>query len=281
MNAVHGSIIENLKLIEIVYEPTVEAFKGDRTNTSDSKEVTVNQFVESYLPTNFQVKKQSKIYSKTQETNNIDCVILAPNHPRLITPKREVVLAEGVFAAIEVKPDISTLTDKSEFYRGLKQIKSIKNINRSVEKIDLSALIGKPKRNAYYDKIPALIFASKSSSLENTINFIKKKVDEGVFNDEELPDVIVSLNKGIIFYSPLLNETGLGKIISSKGITVPNKGFVTIESDEKEKNLIGFLKLLLNFSLPTIQVSKFIVNEYLDVIDSGKLNKIYELKNAI
>jgi len=39
MNAVHGSIIENLKLIEIVYEETVDAFKKDRTNTSDSKEV--------------------------------------------------------------------------------------------------------------------------------------------------------------------------------------------------------------------------------------------------
>lgn len=112
MNAVHGSIIENLKLIEIIYDETVAVFKTDRTNTSDAKEITVNQFVSSYLPAEYQVKGQSKIYSENNETNNIDCVILAPNHPRLITPKREVLLAEGVFAAIEVKPDISTLTEK-------------------------------------------------------------------------------------------------------------------------------------------------------------------------
>lgn len=101
MNAVHGSIIENLKLIEIIYEETTEVFKKDRTNTSDSREVTVNQFIESYLPSDFQVKLRSKIYSRTQETNNIDCIVLSPNHPKLITPKREVILAEGVFLPLK------------------------------------------------------------------------------------------------------------------------------------------------------------------------------------
>jgi len=116
MNAVHGSIIENLRYVEIVYEETVEVFKKDRTNTSDSKEVTVKQFIRSYLPSDYQVMSKSKIYSRNSETKNIDCVVLAPNHPKLITPKRLVVLAEGVYSAIEVKPDISTLTDNSELY---------------------------------------------------------------------------------------------------------------------------------------------------------------------
>jgi hypothetical protein len=175
MNAVHGSIIENLKLIEIVYEETVDAFKKDRTNTSDSKEVTINEFISSYFPSNFQIKLQSKIYSRKQETNNIDCIILAPNHPNLITPKREVILAEGVHSAIEVKPNIVTLTEKGEFYRGLLQVKSVKNIVRDTQRIEFWKLDGSKKPSDYFDKIPCVIFSSKSSKLERTIKFVAKK----------------------------------------------------------------------------------------------------------
>lgn len=278
MNAVHGSIIENLKLIEIIYEPTVNAFKKDRTNTSDSKEITVNQFVESYLPSDFQVKSQSKIYSKTQETNNIDCVILAPNHPRLITPKREIILAEGVFAAIEVKPDISTLTVKSEFLRGLNQIKSIKNIHRTVERLDFSSLNGEPPKREYDDKIPAVMFASKSADIERTVNFIRKLVADKIFKYDELPDMIVTLDKGILLYSPHLEDLPLAKMVQEKGLTIPEKGFVSMLSDKKEMNLINFLRIFLTYSSPTIQVSDFIIKDYLKAIGGGKLNMIYSLE---
>ncbi|MBD3842135.1 MAG: hypothetical protein IE909_09665 [Campylobacterales bacterium] len=50
MNAVHGSTIENLQQIEIIYEETIDAFKKDRTNTGDSREVTVSQFIASFFP---------------------------------------------------------------------------------------------------------------------------------------------------------------------------------------------------------------------------------------
>ena len=66
MNAIYGSIVENLKHINIIYDETTEVFKKDRTNTSDSKEVTVADFIRSYLPSDFHVKIRSKIFSKTQ-----------------------------------------------------------------------------------------------------------------------------------------------------------------------------------------------------------------------
>lgn len=141
MNAVFGSIIENLRAINIVADQTVEVFRGDRTYTGDSKEITVNEFINSYLPLDFQVKK-GKIFSQTSSSNNIDCVVLAPNHPRLITPVREVILAEGVYAAVEVKPDISVLTDNSELMRGLNQIKSIKNLKRQSDFFTMSQASG-------------------------------------------------------------------------------------------------------------------------------------------
>jgi hypothetical protein len=86
----------------------------------------VKQFLESIFPSSYRIKK-GPIYNLNNFSQEIDCVILSPNHSPMQTPKREVILAEGVFAAIEIKPDISTLTDDSEFNRGLMQIKSIGN----------------------------------------------------------------------------------------------------------------------------------------------------------
>lgn len=278
MNAVHGSILENLKLVEIIYEETVDAFKKDRTNTSDSKEVTVNQFIGSYLPSDYQIKTRSKIYSRTQETNNIDCVVLSPHHPRLITPKREVVIAEGVFAAIEVKPDIRTLTEKGEFYVALNQIKSVKNIIRDIQRLDFSELFKEKKPPAYYDKIPSVIFSSKSSDLEKTIKFMIQQLRENKFDFEEFPDVIVSLEKGIITYSPHFEFTGLAEYFKKevKG-DIPKRAFISYESKEKSSILILFLRLFLNFTPSQMHVSDFIIKNYLSDIKTSFKIKIYDV----
>jgi len=273
MNAVYGSILENLKLVEIIYEETIEVFKKDRTNTADSKEVTVSEFVKSYLPHEYQVKEQTKIYGKKQETNNIDCVILAPNHPRLITPAREIVLAEGVYAAIEVKPDISTLTEKSEFFRGLQQIKSVKNIERKVHRIDLSKLDGSKAIPKYFDKIPTIMFASKSSDVYKTISFMAKCVRDGHFNKYELPDAIISLEKGVIMYNPHWDATNFSKGFVDKRIKIPDSGFLSYESTDKANNLVHFLRILLNVPSPDIKISNFILNPYLNEIeDESKMS---------
>ena len=49
MNAVFGTILENLRAIEIVEISTIPVFTKDRTNTGDSKELTVSQFIERYF----------------------------------------------------------------------------------------------------------------------------------------------------------------------------------------------------------------------------------------
>ncbi|KLT70443.1 DUF6602 domain-containing protein [Flavobacterium sp. ABG] len=276
MNAVHGSIIENLKQIEIIYEETIDAFKKDRTNTGDSKEVTVSQFIASYLSNDYQVKSTSKIYSRTQETNNIDCVVLSPNHPRLITPKREVILAEGVFAAIEVKPDISTLTEKSEFQRGLNQIKSVKNIIRDVDRLELTGFPGEETTPKYYDKIPSVIFSSKSTELRKTVDYICENVRERKLDHEEIPDLIVCLDKGLIFYSPVFSSTDIGQNLKSKLPSIPKKAFVTYASSEKPMILIMFLRYFLNFPSPHMLLTDFVVKKYLTDIETNFVVKLLD-----
>ena len=271
MNAVHGSIIENLRGIEIVYQETVSAFKNDKTNTSDSREITVTQFIRSYLPSDFQVKERTKIYSKNQETSNIDCVVLAPNHPRLITPIREIVLAEGVFVAVEVKPDIA---NKNEFLRGLLQLKSVKNIDRKIETLDIERLTGGIGRDKYYDKIPSVLFSSKSSTVNITIEFLREQYQQGLIKFDEFPDIIVSLDKAVIIYQPFFKQGDFYETLSPDYKSkIKDKVFLVYESEDKATLLSIFLNHFLQLAMPTLQVSAFIVKDYLERIIKESSNK--------
>jgi hypothetical protein len=278
MNAVFGSILENLRAIEIVEVPTVDAFKNDRTNTGDSKELTVSQFVERYLPADFKVKR-GIIYSQQGYSNNIDCVVLAPNHPALATPIREVILAEGVYSAIEVKPDISVLTEKGELLRGLNQIKSIKSLSRQIEQVDLSKLLNTSPKPNYYSKIPCAIFSHKSTEILKTINFIISKIKDGTLNSEEIPDLIVTLDKGLIMYTPHLSSTGIGQALPKEQRELyGERVFLHFETTEKETTLALFLLMFLNFTPPTMLTSKFIIKDYLAQLKVKYSTKIYAVE---
>lgn len=278
MDAVFGSILENLRAIEIVETPTIDAFKKDRTNTGDSKELTVREFVERYLPADYKTKK-GIIYSQTTESNNIDCVVLSPNHPALATPIREVILAEGVYAAIEVKPDISVLTENGELLRGLNQIKSVKSLERTIEELDLSRLMNTPKKPKYYQKIPAIIFSHKSTDIKNTVDFIISKIKDGTLNSDEIPDLIVTLDKGIIFYTPHLSFSGVGQQLSpEQRLTYGERAFFHFQTTEKEITLALFLLLFLNLTPPTLLTHRFIIKDYLEKLQLKFETKVYPVE---
>ncbi|WP_415060095.1 DUF6602 domain-containing protein [Flavobacterium sp.] len=272
MNAVFGTILENLRSIEIVEVPTIDVFKKDKTNTGDSKELTINQFIERYLPSDYKVKK-GIIYSIDNFSNNIDCVVLAPNHPALNTPIREVILAEGVYAAIEIKPDITVLTDKGEFNRGLTQIKSVKNLSRDTDIFDLNLFTSKKIKNDYFKKIPSVIFSHKSAEPKKIIEFIRKKVDNGEYKYDELPDLIVSLNYGVIMYTPDFSTNSISKDLPDEVKSVfGDYVFTHFHTKTKEETLALFLVLFLGLTPPTMMLSKFIITDYLRKLDI-KFNK--------
>ncbi len=282
MNAVLGSIIENLRSIGITYSPTVEIFKGDRTNTGDAKEYSVNDFIASYLTQDYEVKK-GKIYCLSGESQNIDCVVLAPNHPKLITPVRDVILAEGVFCAIEVKPDIRTLSDSSEFYRGLKQMKSIKNLERTVDRLNLNSLNKKEPLPPYFDKIPAVLFSKECAEIPKMIEFIQAKVKINELGKEELPDLIFSIEKGVLFYSPYFKHTKFYKKLSPLQKKIfDEEAFMHIQAEEQHINLLLFLMFVLSFDTPHIKVSDFFIKKYFNQEGVSISTKFYPLdKNKI
>jgi len=268
-NPVITSLEENLRHIKVVAEPTVGGFTSDRVNTGDFRELTVQQFIASYLTSDYQIKKGS-IYSKNATSNNIDCVVLFPNHPKLNTPIREVIIAEGVYSAIEVKPDIATLTENSEFHRGLLQIQSVKKIERQRVQLNLSALGGRTRQSDYFDKIPGIIFSFKSQQLSNVISYLRKVYVEKVVSETELPDIIISIDKGIIFYCPLIRETIFKTYLDHLCSAYPDKVIVEIP-EIGTTQLIWFLRLFLALPKPSLTLATSIIYDYLEIEGNANL----------
>ncbi|MGO3707829.1 MAG: DUF6602 domain-containing protein [Mesonia hippocampi] len=266
-NAVVGSLLENLDQIKIVYKETYPPFQNDRGNTGDSKEYSIQEFIAAYLTGEYRIEKGC-IYSTTENSQNIDCVILAPNHPILTTPKRKIILAEGVYAAVEVKPDIK---NKDEFERALKQVKSIKKLERKTYVPDLSNLMGGSSRADFENKIPAIIFSAKSLAPEDLYKFIKEKILEGVTSIEELPDMILTLDNGLFVFAPDITRKPLGKFFIDSKPSFTKTTMIQFYETSKAETLALFLLQFLNLPSPIMKNQDFILNEYLKNIKDIKI----------
>lgn len=257
VNAVIGAIFENMRGLEVIFEPTHETFKRDIKNTGDSREVTVKQFLESFFPPSYIIKK-TKIYNKEEESQEIDCVIIAPNHPVLLTPKREVVLAEGVLAAVEVKPDITSLTDKSEFKRGLDQIQSVKKLKRTLPVLFIEGNV--PDE---IQRIPCVIFSKNSRNPVEIVNYMINCVSNGYIQAHELPDLIVTLDKGIIFHSMYIEKTLFENWVNqTPGISKTGEKYIHLETSN-EITLGMFILILLCFKEPVPLIADHIIKDYI------------------
>jgi hypothetical protein len=255
MNAVIGAIIENMKNIEIIFEPTIEAFVKDTKHTGDSKEVTVANFIGSFFPSSYAIKK-GPIYNLESNSQEIDCVILAPNHPLLLTPKREVILAEGVYAAVEVKPDITTLTNKSEFHRALLQIQSVKKLKRTLRLLDTGSVPDELQR------IPSVIFSKKSRTAIETIEYMKRSIKSEAIAPFELPDLIFTMDHGLIYHTTHIEKTIFTEWVKQYSSSYNGERFIHIDT-MGENSLTMFLIILLSFRPPEPTISNHIILEYL------------------
>ena len=256
MNAVIGAIFENMQQIKIIFEETHEAFRKDTKNTGDSKEVTIKQFLESFFPASYVINK-AQIFNLEMCSQEIDCVIKAPNHPVLLTPKREVILAEGVYAAVEIKPDISTLTVTSEFHRGLGQIQSVKRLKRTLPILFTEGYVPEDLQT-----IPCVIFSKKSRNAESMIDYMKNCVLNETIKFNELPDLIVTLDNGIIFHSSHIEKTLFKEWVKQQSSVNEGEKYVHLKTSE-ETTLGMFLLILLCFKSPEPLLNEHIIKEYI------------------
>jgi hypothetical protein len=255
-NAVIDSLLLNLKQMRFAFDETPGIFKVDRENTGRYREYTVNEFLTSYLTNNFRITK-GNIFSTTSNSQNIDCVVLAPNHPTLSPPGREIILAEGVYAAVEVKPNIQ---NRNEFDRGLIQCKSVKNLNRIWTLSD--RYFNKPIPD-FLKKIPFVLFAKDSPSEQTLVEIIDSKLKSAEFTVDKLPDIIMTLDKGMYLITPDISETPAGHILIEQDSENAKASLFHFTSDSTEKDLALFLWHFLCFQPAYEQFEEQILFHYL------------------
>lgn len=204
-----------LKILKLEGSEIATAFKkasvkgtGTPQEVADFREMHFNKFISKYFPFPHRVCKSQIIDSYGNESNSIDCVVLNPNHPYIvdIDGKFNVVLADGTDVAIEIKPDIS---DKTELHRGLKQISTVKKLDRREGHV----FSNDPKLIELARKIPTFIFTLKVKSVpQDTMKEIVQYYEDNCIPEAEQVDFVIINEVGIISHykhpatSILLND---------------------------------------------------------------------------
>lgn len=266
------AIRESLKEIHIIFEDTPDAFKGDKAQTAKSRETTVTGFLRSYLPSNWSVKKGPIYDTGGNVSREVDCAICIPEHPPCKTPNRDLILAEGVHVAVEVKPDITSLGLKSEIARSLEQCISVKALKR--EMVIVSGLKDYP---TVVRKIPYAIFSGKIASLERTAEFVVKYKNENGLDAWQLPDIILGLNHGLIFHAPNVEFSLYMPYFQERGLTSGEAYWIVPAGDEA---LPLFLSMIYGFATPLPVIGRPILQEYLLPLELPCKTDVYKVTES-
>jgi len=104
--------------------------RGTSQEVADFREHAVQDFVSRFFPFPHRITKGKIRDSFGSLSDSVDCIICNPNHPYTVDShgKFRLLFAEGIDAAIEVKPDLAA---SAELLRGLEQGLSVKTLRRA------------------------------------------------------------------------------------------------------------------------------------------------------
>ena len=198
MNTVLDALLESLEGLKVTFGDTPESFKRDKAQTGDVREASVSDLLRSYFPTTWTVGKGPIYGTGGRASQSIDSVLCSPSHPPMRTGKRSVLLAEAVHSATETKPNLEARGSTSELHRGLEQIVSVKRLERELEPLAVAREVADDPE---HHRIPCALFTAKLGDVDSALEYMDKfKASEGV-KPPELPDVIVALDRGVIYHA--------------------------------------------------------------------------------
>jgi hypothetical protein len=241
--------------------------RGTPQEISEFRENALQDFLTNYFPYPYRIAKGGILDHTNERSASIDCIVINPEHPYTIDRRQKfkVILADGVDAAIEVKPDIS---QSSELYRGLEQGLSVKRLRRAK-----SPIILENKRSQevieFSLRVPFFIFAMKAKkNIRDTaaeiLDFYKQK---GIGRLDQADAIIVN-NVGIIANFPLE-----GSFYWQVGDEVPNKIGWFLEK-WGEDTLAGLLFKINQAFSARATVQEPILRRYLQAIRIGGLEPL-------
>lgn len=147
-----------------------------------------------------------------ERSASIDCVICAPNHPYLVggDGNIEIILVDGVFAAMELKPVLTDLPpefgksrqQRPELIRGLEQIRSVKQLRRAGSAI-LKNFSPKPSEQKldYGLRCPSYIIADTCAPIADLAKYVADYYIAHAIPIEEQVDCVFALKGGLLLIS--------------------------------------------------------------------------------
>ena len=166
------------------------------------RETALQSTLSNYFPFPFRVAKGGILDSYGRKSASLDCILINPLHPYTIDTREnfKLIFAEGINAAIEVKPDISK---KDELYRGLEQGLSVKALRRSETAMAMPWREGK-EAVEYSLRVPYFIFAMKAKAdFLDTIDEILEFYTERGIGPLDQADAIIVNGVGVLHNFPL------------------------------------------------------------------------------
>lgn len=255
--------------LETDFEKASIEGKGTSQEVSDRREAAFNNFLKKYFGFPFRIAKGNIIDAYGNRSASIDSLVLNPDHPFTVTndEKYSVILADGVDFAIELKPNLST---KAELKRGLKQIKTVKELTRTRSGyMNFGSDKAKQKERELYKvntfKIPSFIFTSKiktdlRGTFEDLVDYYEM---EGIKRAQQL-DAIVVNKRGIL-------------INVRKGSYFHNgtEGLQFLE--HRDETLAAFLAILNTLPLSAMRQNTSVLKPFLKTDDLKTAKTFHDL----
>lgn len=149
-------------------------------NIGDNREIFLNKFLKGSLPKKLSIEKGEIWDKKGNKTEQLDSIIIRDDCPALDFEGKNVYLAEGVFAVIEIKSNLDS-TQLKRAGKTLERVKNLETKDRAV--ITTGAHLNRPLR---------LVFSYKGAKWDT----LKSVIDQNNWTD--LFDMICILGKGVI-----------------------------------------------------------------------------------
>ncbi|MCK4329076.1 hypothetical protein KAX02_04470 [candidate division WOR-3 bacterium] len=249
-------------------EEASEKHSGSPEMVARAREAAFRKTMERFFPFPYKITKGELYDSIGRRSSSIDCVICAPNHPHLYDENGniEIILVDGVHAAIELKPDLKDLPasfgsnrkHEPEIIRALKQAYSVKVLKRTrsslLPLLSLGKKVSKEKIDYSY-RCPTYIFSYDSSDIDKLCKYVS---DYYIYNNipiQEQIDMLFILKKGLIINNKCPDFT----------ITKPLSGdqwIPHIAAYSKESAFLLFVGRLVSEIGPEMTMSEPVLTRY-------------------
>ncbi len=193
-------LIREGKQLQEDFDKASSIGEGTPQEISEFRENSFRNFISRFYPLPYRVTK-GKIYDSFNNgpSLSVDCLVVNPAHPNLIdtSGKFQLLLADGIDFAVELKPD---LISKKELIRGLEQGISVKKLRRARSSILLPHKPGITDIVMEISKqIPYYIFTTRVKKyVRDTVNEIVQYYSQNCINIIDQVDAIIINRQGII-----------------------------------------------------------------------------------